>query len=654
MALEIGAPPEDRDEAEQWMLEQADTIARYMAGEAARITRTVCERYAASLTAAGDVGALDGIEDSWRVVVNDVSDAVGIMHLSGSMSAFTSNPGWQSIDASTVSDWSAVVNQAAVEYQDFATNRIVGASDVTWSSVRQRTVEGLRTGMTNEALKDEIQAITGYSEYRADTIGRTETMAAYSGGDISGARALGVYGPVEKVWMARVDARTRPSHKRADNQYVPLDEPFSVGGRDLDRPLDPGAPPEEVVNCRCVLGFLYPGDTRPDGSVVPERTDVEPVAQRSEFAQKMDGHREKVLSSREPGDWMNDREDKFGRLGVRKPLRDSEKALRRAGKDMRREVDKRLKARKLKTPKQIRADIARKEKRMGDALDDAANRWAIEHGYTDRWAWVDAEDIDLSRMRAILSEYDPKVDRTRQQWLKAWKQQIPDEEAYKAAFKDAVREVLDEIRGAGRPPGAYQVNAATDELRAYGKQLIGGHGEQSYDHATRWLPRDWIEASESRGRLWIGDIASGQQPRGFHQFLSGDRYFGEGPIDSVIHIPLGQGDDAALAVHEFGHRIEQLYPEIRAHEWAFVRRRAQESGESAVKKLSELTGHPGYRDYEVAYEDKFKDQYVGKIYSDKPDAAFEVLSMGLQYIEEGKVIHDPDFIEWTLGVLATL
>lgn len=62
-------------------------------------------------------------------------------------------------------------------------------------------------------------------------------------------------GQVRKNWITVGDDRVRPTHVQAGltQKAVPLDEPFTVGGFSLQYPRDSslGAPPEEIINCRC-------------------------------------------------------------------------------------------------------------------------------------------------------------------------------------------------------------------------------------------------------------------------------------------------------------------------------------------------------------------------------------------------------------------
>jgi len=267
----LNASPE---RTEEYLREMQEVLAARMGDEAGRLAREAVVAYADAMTAAvGDPAVFDAAEVAWRgFITQEVGSYVAGIHLNGAMVAFFRTPGLDGIIDDVAEAWLTVVNEGAVTYQATATNRIVQASASTWSDVRSKTVTALSEGLSNEELKESIEAVTGYSEYRAATIGRTETMQAYNAGDLAGAKGLGEYGPHEKVWIAALDARTRVEHAEADGQTVGINEMFVVMGEQIERPGEGSA--ANVVNCRCVMEFLYPGDARPDGSVVPETPEV--------------------------------------------------------------------------------------------------------------------------------------------------------------------------------------------------------------------------------------------------------------------------------------------------------------------------------------------------------------------------------------------
>jgi len=281
--LPFSDPPDDPDDFASWL---ADVEERVAAATSDRLVSLIVEcytRFVGTLSAAGDPSAWDTFSPAWeRFVSVDLGPAVGGVYLGGSASAWVTAPTTK-VPVESARAWLDVVNDDALDYMRQATNRIVGAGENVWREVQSKTYEALSQGVEPETLKRQIEAVTGYSEFRADTIARTEVNGAFTGGAMDGARALGEYGPVEKVWSAVGGPRSRESHEEADGQCVPIDEPFYVGGYPMDRPHDPAAPPGEVVNCRCAVLFLYPGDLRPDGSTVPgAEPETEPEPDRWE------------------------------------------------------------------------------------------------------------------------------------------------------------------------------------------------------------------------------------------------------------------------------------------------------------------------------------------------------------------------------------
>ena len=98
-----------------------------------------------------------------------------------------------------------------------------------------------------------------YLMLRAETIARTEGLRVTGIARKEAFRQVvedtGIdRSQIRRVWNATQDARTRDSHAAMDGQEVGLDEPFTSGaGHRLMFPGDPQAPPEEVIQCRCVV-----------------------------------------------------------------------------------------------------------------------------------------------------------------------------------------------------------------------------------------------------------------------------------------------------------------------------------------------------------------------------------------------------------------
>ena len=84
-------------------------------------------------------------------------------------------------------------------------------------------------------------------------IARTEVVGASNVGALEGAKSLGQ--PMQKIWIATRDNRTRDAHAAAEGLTVELSDRFDVGGELLDCPGDPSGSPENVINCRCAVAF---------------------------------------------------------------------------------------------------------------------------------------------------------------------------------------------------------------------------------------------------------------------------------------------------------------------------------------------------------------------------------------------------------------
>ena len=98
-----------------------------------------------------------------------------------------------------------------------------------------------------------------YVQLRAETIARTEALRTIHEGTEELYQQAIDNGDVDadilvRTWHAANDGRTRASHRAMDGQTRKMGESFVSGdGNSLDYPGDPSAPPEDVINCRCVV-----------------------------------------------------------------------------------------------------------------------------------------------------------------------------------------------------------------------------------------------------------------------------------------------------------------------------------------------------------------------------------------------------------------
>lgn len=125
--------------------------------------------------------------------------------------------------------------------------------------------------------------IVGGVAARAETIVRTETNRAFSVATQSQMqKSLEEFPGLQKAWMSTGDFRTRNAHLSAHGQVVGVNEPFKVGGEELQYPRDPAGSAKNTINCRCRHYTVHPEigviETPLDGRIEDEK------ARRKEIA----------------------------------------------------------------------------------------------------------------------------------------------------------------------------------------------------------------------------------------------------------------------------------------------------------------------------------------------------------------------------------
>lgn len=130
-----------------------------------------------------------------------------------------------------------------------------GINETTIKKLQKTISNGIEMGKSQDEIADLIKdALVGVSEWRAQTIARTEVHTAASWAQQETAKRTG--SEMAREWCAVEDDRTRDTHREADGQVVGMDEPFIVGDSQLDFPGDPNGPPEETINCRCAVRYV--------------------------------------------------------------------------------------------------------------------------------------------------------------------------------------------------------------------------------------------------------------------------------------------------------------------------------------------------------------------------------------------------------------
>lgn len=164
-----------------------------------------------------------------------------------------------------------LTNTYAQEFLAYAYNRMVGTGQQLWEQIRDELSAGFAAGEGIREIAARLQDVAQLSLPRALTVARTEVISAANAGSYLQMIDLGL--EAQKVWLATEDARTRISHRHADNQSVQLTDEFSLdiyngdvktGTEFVEFPGDPTGTPGNVINCRCSLAFDFDEDEEED------------------------------------------------------------------------------------------------------------------------------------------------------------------------------------------------------------------------------------------------------------------------------------------------------------------------------------------------------------------------------------------------------
>lgn len=126
--------------------------------------------------------------------------------------------------------------------------KIKMVTDTTEAKLRVALTEGITAGETTGQIRTRIEGVFEIAQgVQSETIARTEVASAQNFGRMEEMR---VAGAKNKIWIA-IFNNTRTDHENAHGQIVGVNDPFDVGGEDLQFPGDPNGSAWNVINCQC-------------------------------------------------------------------------------------------------------------------------------------------------------------------------------------------------------------------------------------------------------------------------------------------------------------------------------------------------------------------------------------------------------------------
>lgn len=140
-------------------------------------------------------------------------------------------------------------------------NDAQGITEYTRQVIMKVLQQAAQEGWGIDEIVRQLTASSELGGMRARRIARTETVTAANGAAMIYAQTS--MNVMDKIWIAATDNRTRQDHVIVNGTKLPIDEPFQLASGSVEM-MQPGArqqpnglnvPADQVVNCRCAVGF---------------------------------------------------------------------------------------------------------------------------------------------------------------------------------------------------------------------------------------------------------------------------------------------------------------------------------------------------------------------------------------------------------------
>ncbi|MFF2964237.1 phage minor head protein [Streptomyces sp. NPDC057963] len=266
------------------VLQQAlDAAEEAVAAEVADVLAEVADEFAAALADATEIVAarfsVAGIARMWgQRVPRLVRRLLGVAETAAQNTA-------AAVDAELPDSWDDLPTRydddrelppGMGQYVETTEHLLRTVGDRLADVAVRELAAGVDAGEDIEQLRDRLRdafAREGaqLGTMREERIARTEAARAWNSATLAAAQELtGPDRPLVKQWIPRHDSDVRSSHAAAAGQLRLLDEPFTIAGIPMAAPGDPTAPPELLINCRCVLAIAHADRTASYESQTPD------------------------------------------------------------------------------------------------------------------------------------------------------------------------------------------------------------------------------------------------------------------------------------------------------------------------------------------------------------------------------------------------
>jgi hypothetical protein len=503
------------------------------------------------------------------------------------------------IDVTTISGISpTLVNHAFENTAELLTAPMQQFRSTLSSSVRRLALNGETFGDGMAKLAREIGA-NGFdaAEFKAERMIRTELGRTFNGATYDRMLALADRIPaLRKIWIRTGDGRTRKSHIKAGEQYqrgqgIAIKAGFHVGAAILRYPIDPlAAPPGKIAAAETIMCRCNAA------------TDFDAAE-----LQKSATTRIKLALGR-------------GQFEEPEPM------PKKAPKPAKPRVGLTAEAARKKLAKLGPAYTERIE-----ALNKELGAIASDKAFA---TYIDASNKGLPEGARFGPLHQVYLDLKKQE--DAIIQKIRD----LAKTRDtAMRKVVQAPAGdRGKLTIRFGDNYSKAERKSFAaavKEFEKLVGTRTMGTGPTWSDKNLGVVEIKKARDYAGTLVS----RSYADLTW-----------RAIHMGTLDG---GVVVHELGHVLEGIDPEVHRKALAFLDARR---GTEALRKLSEITGINSYDATELAWEDKFIDPYMGKNYESHVAGRYatEIVSMGIEAFYRNPLrlaAKDPEYFDFIFNLL---
>ena len=224
---------------------------------------------------------------------------------------------------------------------------------------------------------------------------------------------------------------------------------------------------------------------------------------------------------------------------------------------------------------------------------------------------------------------------------------VPGTAPYAAALRETTLQVLGELRAMGGTQLTYRSSAGAGKLLTETNKLVTAmrYAETSY-------PTEWLQAVTARHpSIFLKNTTRGYNSGGGNIALS--KQTGRG-----IQPPGDAYGMFQVATHELGHSMEWAVPGLKEMEWAYSWARSGQTMSGARTSTTRIYTAAK----EIGHKDSWASHYTGRVYSDNPDANWEIFTTGVESLMSGSPYfqrtvslgYDREFQQFILGVLSVL